>query len=154
MWWVYVLAQLASRDPDFWDCSSGFDYVINGAYAMGMLLLGWTLAIMSRDQSRKWQRAGLAGAVGASVSAVANTLEHCAQAPLGLPYVIGLLVTILVCIALGLRLFVGRPRLWAGAGLIFTGVSPFPLADSFGWGFAVGLTVTAVAQVLADKHDR
>lgn len=143
-WWLVAIARIASSDSDFWDCNSGFDYVINGAWAAGMVLLGWTLVILARQQSRRWQRASLIACLGAVMSAVANSLEHCAQAPLGLPYVIGLLLVLVVCIAIGIRSLVGRPRTWAGAGLIVAGIAPFPLADENAWGFAVGLTITTI----------
>lgn len=143
-WWLVAVARIASSDSDFWDCNSGFDYVINGAWAAGMVLVGWTLVILARQQSRRWLRVSQFGCLGAVTSAVANSLEHCAQASLGLPYVIGLLATLIVCIALGVRLLLGLPRVWAGAGLIVAGVAPFPLADDNAWGLAVGLTITTI----------
>jgi hypothetical protein len=116
-----------------------------------MVLLGMTVFLAARRDAPRWRRVGAVGLGAAVVVAVSNSLEHCASAPLGIPYVLGLLVTLATTIALGGRL-VSTPRARGeGAGLLVVGVAAFPLGDNFAFGFAAGLTLFGLATLISAR---
>ncbi len=151
-WWLLIAVSVASPDGDFWDCNSTFDVAINGVYAVGMVLIGLTLFVAARGVGRRWAGLGAVGLGAAVTVAVSNTLEHCASAPLGLPYVLGLLVTSATCVALGARLALTSGIRLEGVALLVIGIVPFPLGDRFALGFAAGLTLFSAGMGTRARH--
>ena len=123
-----------SPDPDYWDCNSSYDYVLNGVDTVAFLTLALTLLGLRRlfrnVIGKTSALLGTAASAGFLVAGLANLLEHCASLDaLGFSYVIGLMLGMLLLVGLTLSLRrtpIARWLVWllllgAGAGiLLFT----------------------------------
>jgi hypothetical protein len=71
-----------SPDPDYWNCNSSYDYLLNGADTMAFLVLGLALfglyKIFRSAMGKTRAVFGLVAAAGFGVAGLANLLEHCA----------------------------------------------------------------------------
>jgi hypothetical protein len=96
-------------DPNYWNCSSSYDYALNAIDTMAFLSLGVALiglcTIFRAAIGEKMAWIGAIAAVSFGVTGFANLLEHCAGLDeLGILYVIGLMLGMLLLIAFGLLL--------------------------------------------------
>lgn len=121
----------ASPDPDYWDCNSSYDYVLNGVDTIAFLTLGLTLLglrwLFRNVIGKTSALLGTAAAAGFVIAGLANLLEHCAALDaLGFAYVIGLMLGMLLLVGFTLSLRrtpIARSLVWllllgAGAGIL------------------------------------
>jgi hypothetical protein len=108
-WIAKDIGGRVSPDPDYWDCNSSYDYVLNGVDTVAFLALGLTvLGLAELYRSEIGGRKALIGslaAAGFAAAGLANLFEHCAGLEaLGFVYVVGLLgMLLLVAFVLALR---------------------------------------------------
>lgn len=130
-WVAKDVGSRVSPDPDYFNCNSSYDYVLNGVDTIAFLVLGLTLlGLRELFQSAIGERSTLIGAgaaAGLGVAGLANVLEHCAGLDaLGLPYVMGLMLGMLLLVGFTLTLRrapIARWLVWlllssAGAGIL------------------------------------
>jgi hypothetical protein len=93
-WVAKDLGGRFSPDPEYWDCNSSYDYLLNTTDTAAFLLL--VPALIGLYQAYRTsvgataRFAALASATGFGVAGTANLLEHCAaMSVLGFAYVIG-----------------------------------------------------------------
>jgi len=114
-WVAKDIGPRVSPDPDYWNCNSSYDYLLNGVDTVAFLVLGLALfGLYKIFRSAMGKTRGVPGLVAASgfgVAGLANLLEHCAGLEaLGFAYVIGLMLGMLLLVAFGVALTrVGLP---------------------------------------------
>jgi hypothetical protein len=151
---AYEVTRRVSTDPDFWDCNSAWDYLINGEFALAFLMLPVTMYAMRallRAGSTTAGTYGLViGASGAAVAAVGNTLEHCANSDfLGLffpPAVIAAMAGLALLGIAAARTKVLPP--WIGWALAASALGTLFTAESGGGVAIVGAVLVLVGAVL------
>lgn len=107
-WVAKDIGSRVSSDSGYWDCKSSYGYLLNGIDTVAFLVLGLALFGLHKIfRSAMGGKAviGLAAAAGFGVAGLANLLEHCAGLDaLGLAYVIGLVLGMLLLVAFGVML--------------------------------------------------
>ncbi len=154
-WVAKHIGSRVSPDPDYWDCNSSSDYLLNGVDTVAFLSLGVVLfglyRIFRSVMSKTKAGIGLVAGAGFGVAGLANLLEHCAGLDaLGLAYVIGLLLGMLLLTAFGVFLRrVGLPS-WCTWLLVLGTVLGILFAEQGGL-IAFGLSWFAFGLVLIRK---
>lgn len=141
-WVAKDVGSRVSPDSDYWDCNSSYDYVLNGVDTVAFLILGLTLVCLRRlirsTIGSKKALIGAAAAAGFGVAGSANLLEHCANADaLGLAYVIGLMLGMLLLLVFILVLPRGEIPAWC-ARLLLVGTTAGILFANQGGQIAFG----------------
>ena len=100
-WFVKDIGGRVSPDPDYWDCNSSYDYVLNGVDTVAFLTLGLTvvgLAELCRSEiGGRYALIGSLAAAGFAAAGLANLFEHCAGLDaLGFVHVVGLMLGMLL----------------------------------------------------------
>jgi hypothetical protein len=108
-WVAKDIGSRVSPDPDYWNCNSSYDYLLNGIDTVAFLALGLALFCLHKIfRSAMGERRaviGLVASAGFGVAGLSNLLEHCAGLDaLGLSYVIGLMLGMLLLVAFGVML--------------------------------------------------
>jgi hypothetical protein len=100
-WVAKDLGGRFSPDPDYWNCNSSYDYLLNATDTIAFLLLvpaliGLFRACRSSTGTRHGPTAQ-GSAAGFGIAGIANVLEHCAGLEvLGFAYVTGLMVGVVL----------------------------------------------------------
>jgi hypothetical protein len=151
-WVAKDVGSRISPDPDYWDCNSSYDYVLNGIDIVAFLGLG--LAVFGvrklfRDTiGQKRAGIGAAGAAGFAVAGIANLLEHCAGLDaFGFPYVVGLMLGMLLLFGFGLALMRAPIPTWC-TGLLLVGTAAGLLLANQGGLIAFGCACVLFGVVL------
>jgi hypothetical protein len=108
-WVAKDIGSRVSPDPDYWNCNSSYDYLLNGIETVAYLVLGLALfglhKIFRSAMGETGAVIGLVAAAGFGVAGIANLFEHCAGLEaLGFAYVIGLMLGMLLLVAFGVML--------------------------------------------------
>jgi hypothetical protein len=151
-WVTKDIGSRVSPDTDYFNCNSSYDYLLNGIDTVAFLVLGLALfglyKIFRSAMGETRAVIGLVAAAGFGVAGVANLSEHCAGLDaLGLAYVIGLLLGMLLLVAFGVFLRrVGLPSwctwflvLGTVLGVLFSNQGGL-IAFGLSW-FALGLVL-------------
>jgi hypothetical protein len=98
-WFGKDIGGRVSPVPDYWDCNSSYDYVLNGIDTVAFLALALTvLGLAELYRSEIGGRDAVIGSVAATgfaAASLANLLENCAGLEaLGFVYVVGLMLGI------------------------------------------------------------
>ena len=136
-WIAKDIGGRVSPDPDYWDCNSSNDYVLNGIDTVAFLALGLTVAgLVHLYRSEIGGRKALIGslaAAGFAAAGVANLFEHCAGLEaLGFVYVVGLLLAMLLLVAFILALRSATIESWLVWLLLFGTGAALLLANQGG----------------------
>jgi hypothetical protein len=137
-WLAKDVGGRVSPDPDYWDCNSSYDYVLNGIDTVAFLALGLTvLGLAELYRSEIGGRNALIGSVAATgfaAAGLANLLEHCAGLEaLGLVYVVGLMLGMLLLAAFTLTLRSATLASWVALLLLFGTVAALLFANQGGF---------------------
>jgi len=151
-WVAKDIGSRVSPDTDYFNCNSSYDYLLNGIDTVAFLVLGLALfglhKIFRSAMGETRAVIGLVAAAGFGVAGLANLSEHCAGLDaLGLAYVIGLLLGMLLLVAFGVFLrLVGLPSwctwflvLGTVLGVLFSNQGGL-IAFGVSW-FALGLVL-------------
>nr|MBA2600469.1 hypothetical protein [Actinomycetota bacterium] len=108
-WVTKDIGSRVSPDTDYFNCNSSYDYLLNGIDTVAFLVLGLALfglhKIFRSAMGETRAVIGLVAAAGFGVAGLANLSEHCAGLDaLGLAYVIGLILGMLLLVAFGVFL--------------------------------------------------
>lgn len=104
-WLLAAAVSRVSPDPDYWDCNSSWDYILNGLDLVTFFLSAaaiWALHAGQRGAVVGYGRwAAIAAGVGAIAAGINNPIEHCADveilglvlwAPSTMVWILGLVV--------------------------------------------------------------
>ena len=159
-WFAKGIGGGISPDPDYWDCNSSYDYVLNGIDTVAFLALALTtvgLAELYRSDigSRK-ALIGSLSAAGLAAAGIANLLEHCAGLEaLGLVYVVGLMLGMLLIAAFLLTLRSATIALWVVWMLFFGTLAALLFANQGGFvAFGVAWLVLGVVLLQTPSRER
>jgi len=139
-----------SPDPDYWDCNSSYDYVLNGVDTVAFLLLSLTVLglahVLRREIGPRAVFVGAAAAVAFGVAGIANLLEHCAAIDrAGLAYVIGLMSGMSLLVVFTVMLRRAPIPAWSVLVLLLGTLSAILAVDEGGWlAFGIALLVFGV----------
>ena len=161
-WILPVLLGRINPDPDYWDCNSSWDYVLNTMDPVKFFLTAAAVwAVYAAQQHRhnrvavlRW--AAVAGVVGAIGAGINNPIEHCADVDamgllLWVPANILLLLGLLVVGALTLS---GRVLpVWAGLAVLL-GVVGRMVANEEGGAISLGVAWIVVSLALLPSRSR
>jgi hypothetical protein len=114
-------------DPNYWNCNSSYDYALNAIDAVAFLSLGVALLglymMLRAAIGKKKPLIAIVAAVSFGVAGVTNLFEHCAGLDvLGILYVVGLMLGMLLLAALGLLLTRVKAANWV-AGFLVVGTA-------------------------------
>ena len=154
-WILPVPLGRISPDPDYWDCNSSWDFVLNAIDPVKYFLTAaaiWAVYAAQRRHSRvsvlRWAAvAGMVGAIGAGIN---NPIEHCADVdamglllwvPANMLWLLGLLV-------IGALTLTGRVLpVWAGLAVLL-GVVGLMVAKEEGSAISHGVAWIVVSLAL------
>ena len=127
-----------SPDPDYWDCNSSYDYLLNGVDTVAFLILALALlglrALFRDEIGNRGAWIGAASAGGLGVAGLANLLEHCAGLDaLGLAYVIGLILGMFLLVGFTLTLRRAPIAPWLVGLLLLGTIAGIVLAEQGGY---------------------
>ena len=136
-WFAKDIGGRVSPDPDYWDCNSSYDYVLNGVDTVAFLTLGLTVAGLAElYRSEIGDRKAVIGslaAAGFAAAGLANLFEHCAGLEaLGFVYVVGLMLGMLLLAAFVLALRSATIASWVVWLLLFGTGAALLLANQGG----------------------
>jgi hypothetical protein len=156
-WIAKDIGGRVSPDPDYFNCNSSWDYLLNGIDTVAFLVMSFALlglrelfrgTIGSRGA---WLAAASAGGFG--VAGLANLLEHCAGLDvLGLAYVLGLILGMFLLVGFALTLRrapMPRGLVWL---LLLGGAAGILLANQGGY-VAFGGAWVVLGVALIRSHD-
>jgi hypothetical protein len=144
-----------SPDPDYFNCNSSYDYLLNGIDTVAFVVLGFAILglriLFKRDIGSTMAWIGNVAAGALVVAGVANLFEHCAGLDaLGFPYVIGLTLGLLLLIVFSFGLIrTPLPRWVVWLLVIGTGLGIL-LANQGGF-IAFGIALIVLGTVLLRK---
>ncbi len=153
LWIAAYLGEFLSPDPDYWDCDSSYDYLLNVvASAQFLVLLGGLVGLHAR-QKTDYGNLGTWGFFaafgGAAMAGVANPSEHCLGLGfLGLAWLLGVLVMSVGCLLVGIA--TTRAKVlpcWCGWALITGSLGLWLLAEN-GSAVLFGIAWVAVGYAL------
>ncbi len=153
LWISTYLGEFLSPDPDYWDCNSSYDYLLNvGASAQFLVLLGGLVGIHARQKAHygnlgTWGFFAALG--GAAMAGVANPFEHCLGLGfLGLAWLLGVLAMSVGCLLVGIATIRAKvlPS-WCGWVLIIGSLGLWLLAEN-GSAVLFGVAWVAVGYAL------
>ncbi len=108
-WIAKDIGGRVSPDPDYWNCNSSYDYLLNLIDTVAFLVLSLALfglyKVFRSTIGERRAVTGLIAAIAFGVAGLANVFEHCADLDaLGFAYVIGLMLGMLSLLAFGVML--------------------------------------------------
>lgn len=135
------------------ECRSFAEVAVNGLDFVKFAMMGWTVLILLRLWVRPERRflrlSGLVSAGAAGVTAVANTVEHCARIDaFGLVYVVAVLIAVVS--AAGFAAGTAISGQWRG-WILFVAVVGFFLLAQQGGGFIGGTAWIALGAVVGTQ---
>ena len=153
LWITTYIGEFLSPDPDYWDCNSSYDYLLNvGASAQFLVLLGGLVGLHARQKTHygnlgKW--GFFAAFAGVAMAGVANPSEHCLRLGfLGLAWLLGVLAMSVGCLLVGIATIRAKvlPS-WCGWALIIGSLGLWLLAEN-GSAVLFGVAWVAVGYAL------
>lgn len=157
-WVAKDIGGRVSPDPDYWDCNSSYDYVLNGIDTVAFLALGLTvLGLVELFRSEIGGKNALIGSVtaaGLASAGLANLFEHCAGLEaLGFVYVVILMLGMLLLAAFTLTLRSATIASWVVWLLLIGTVAAVLLANQGGL-VAFGGAWLVLGVVLLQRSNR